>query len=754
MKLNVYRCATPVCAGVMMLSLVVQSLTAETNEMLRLPQMVIIGTKEQEQSLSGSGTYLDTKDLRAFELGDVHEILRQAPGVYVREEEGYGLRQNVSLRGVDTTRSGKVTLMEDGVLTAPSPYSSPASYYTPNIHRMSAMEILKGSSQVRFGPLTTGGVMNYLSTPIPDDGEGCLRFLYSTDNEIRGQVYYGDEVSIPIGRVGYLAELFTRRADGFKHIDRTPDFRDGNDTGFTLVEPMLKLSWDMPTEKRQSLECKIGYSDLENQETYLGITDEDFRKDPMRRYAASRFDELTSHNTRTYLRHFIEWTDDFDLTTTVYYQGFHRNWYKLDSLRNLEGGTNTITLAEALATPGAPLETLRGANGGTLRVRANNRDHSLAGVETAANYRFHTGDLAHEALLGVRYHTDAARQYQWQDDYYQTSSGVITNIQLQVGGMGAAGNRQDQTDALALFVQDSMCFGRFTLTPGARYEHLEQEYYDRNATDPSTHEGTLDVWATGLGFNYLHDPKLTLFGGVYRGFSVPDPRASVRDGVAEETSLATELGLRWQPRLGLHMETTLFYTRFDDLIVIDLTVGAGAIGNAGNVNCYGVEWRGEYDPCAERDWGIRTPLFATATFTQARLDGDAQSSNPESIFCGGKDGNDVPYIPDWQLMAGAGLHFQRCGAELRATFVNETYTTANNSTEPINPVTGSPDVRCGKTDAVFTVDLTSYYQLNRRVKITGGVQNLLDREYIVSRHPYGPRPGKPLTAVIGVEVKF
>jgi len=519
---------------------------------------------------------------------------------------------------------------------------------------------------------------------------------------------------------------------------------------------MLKLSWMLPTEKLQRLEFKIGYSELENYETYLGITDADLRRDPTRRYAASRFDELNSDNLRTYLRYFAELTDDLDLTSTLYYQGFHRNWYKLDSLRNIQGGPASLSLAEALATPGAPLETLRGANGGTLRVRANNRDHWLAGWETTANHRFHTGDLAHEALFGVRLHTDVARQFQWQDDYLQNSSGVITNIQYQVGGMGAAGNRRDQTYALATFLQDSMHFGRLTLTPGVRYEHLELEYYDRLAADPNTHYGSLDVWAAGLGFNYRHNPQLTLFGGVYRGFSVPDPRASVRDGIKEETSIATELGVRWQPRIGLKLETVLFYTRFEDLIVIDniVSAGSGTTENAGNINCYGVEWRGEYDSCAARDAGIRTPLFAALTFTQAKLDGNARSSNPESIFSGGRDGNDVPYIPDWQLSAGAGVHIKRCGADLIVTFVNETFTTANNSTVPVNPVTGKPDARFGKTDSFVTVDLSTYYHLNQHLKLTASIQNLFDEEYIVSRHPYGARPGRPQSFLIGFEARF
>ncbi|MCX7887771.1 MAG: TonB-dependent receptor plug domain-containing protein, partial [Verrucomicrobiae bacterium] len=592
---RIYRfCAIVICVG--MLQCPGMTNGQVTNPVLRLAPVVVIGTKEAEKSLSGAGTYLDGSQVRAFDLGDVHEILRQVPGVYVREEEGYGLRQNVSLRGVDPTRSSKVTLMEDGVLTAPAPYSAPQSYYTPNIHRMSGAEILKGSSQVRFGPHTTGGVINYLSTPVPESNQGFLRFLYGTDNEVRAHTWYGGRVNTDAGRFGYLAEFYLRRADGFKRIDLTPDFRDGDKTGFTLWEPMLKLAWDLPTLKRQSLEFKIGYTDLENDETYLGLNDVDFRANPIRRYSSTRFDEFNSECLRTYLRHWIELTEDVQLATTAYYQDFHRNWYKLDSLRNIQGGPASMSLSEALATPGAPLDTLRGANGGILRVRANNRDLWLAGVETVLDWRFRTGELPHEALAGFRYHTDVSRRLDWRDDYYQTSSGTITNVQRQVGGVGAADNRRDQTDAIAFFVQDSMSFGRLTVTPGVRFEHLMQEYYDRNAADPRTHSGTLDICAGGVGFNYRHNKQLTLFGGAYRGFSVPDPRSAVRDGLSEETSIATELGVRWEPLAALQLEMTLFYTRFENLIVIDNVVGAGAMENAGDINCGGVEWRAQYDP--------------------------------------------------------------------------------------------------------------------------------------------------------------
>ncbi len=710
----------------------------------------VIGDSGNIKDLPASASLITTSDIRDPSYSDINRILRKAPGVNIREEDGFGLFPNISFRGVDTTRSAKITVMEDGVMVAPAPYSAPAAYFNPAAGRMSGIEVMKGGSQVKYGPHITGGVMNYLSTPIPQDGKAYLKAIYGSYGEFRSHGFVGNTHDTDLGRFGYVLEGFYRGSDGFKTIDTTPDFNDSDQTGFQQVEPMIRLSWEPNTNIYQKLEVKFGYSSMDADETYLGLSDEDFRDDPYRRYAATRFDEIDSEMKGGFLRYFISPTDNLDIVTTAYYKEFDRNWSKLQDV-NYQG--SNLSLARALAGDynGNGLACLKGDLACTLRIRDNNRSYYAGGVETVTNYRFATGLLAHEMSFGMRYHEDRESRFQHETRYTQDNTGVILDINQ--GAPGSQDNRYGLTRAYAFFLKDRMEWGDLGFTPGIRYEHLSQTYVNRRNPDLNG-DSSLDLWGGGASIDYRFNEDWMVFASAHRGFSPPSPQNAVVDQLQEETSDAYELGFRYTHD-AFSAEVTGFYTQFDNLIVVDNIGGAGSgqSENFGRVDSRGVEIALNYDPGIDFGWDFSNPYFISFTYTDTEQMNDASSTDAESIFSYGEKGNKLPYIPDFALSFGSGIHFNRWGVDVAANYVSATFSSANNTNDQINGA-GTPDARFGKTDEYVTVDLSAYYKATDGIKIVAGIQNMGDEEYLVSRQPYGPRPGMPLFAYGGFELDF
>lgn len=758
----------------------------EAQSTTALAPITVIGAPENIPSIAGSAAVIPEDAIRRQNYTNPNRVLTQVPGVYVREEDGFGLFPNLSLRGVDGGRSAKVTVMEDGIMMAPAPYSDPAAYYSPRIGRMSGVEVLKGSSQVRFGPHTTGGVINYLSTPfvplepvappiapmisLNDSAKGAkspeplpplspalrsnsefyLKSTYGTFDTWFNHVYFGHTQETSMGTFGVLAEFHHQQSDGFRRIDRV-----GGRTGFDLIEPMVKVFWEPASVVPQRFEAKFGYSRLRSDETYLGLSESDLRRDPRRRYVATRFDTIPTEQYHGYLSHVIEPTPDLRLETVGYATAFDRSWYKI---RRVGTSAGNVDLAEALAGGGEALDILRGDAAGVWDYRDNNRSYYSLGIQNRIDYDFVTGPLEHSLTFGTRLHYDQVRRRQRDDKYFVDDRGQVVSVVR--GPDGGGGNRRESTLAFAAFLEDEISIDRFSIKPGLRWEHLRQEV-ETFGVGPTAGSSrgvvkvpSRDLFAPGLGVVYNLTDSTSMFASYYRGFSVTGPNSG-GSGVRDETSNGYELGIRhYTP--GLQMELIGFWTDFSDLIVTDLIGASGASGepsNAGKVRSYGLEAALRWDPLHDSPTDWRLPLRTSATLTSAKLRSDAASADPESIFSGGVAGNRVPYVPEYQISAGVGVEYKKLGVYLDGTYTPAMFGTADNSTSLRAPG-GSPDARFGKTEAAFLLDLSARYAVTENISILGGISNVLDESYISSRIPEGPRANQPRTFYGGVEIRF
>ena len=716
----------------------------------------IVGSKEGVNLITGSATYLDIDDLRVHSISDINSALRRVPGVYVRPEDGYGNFPNISLRGIDMGRSSKVTIMEDGILAAPAPYSAPSAYYSPTLERMSGLEVIKGSSQVKYGPHTTGGAINYLSTAIPEELTTYSKVYYGSFDEMVAHIYHGGKQDTDIGRIGYLVEGYYRTTDGFKELQGA-----AGETGFTRSEPMLKLSWEPNTANYQSIELKLSSTDFDANETYLGITDEDFGANPYTRYAATRNDRINTYASRGYLRHFAELSGNASLKTTAYFNNFHRNWFKLDKV-------NGKSAYKEWDDPSF-LAVVKGQAAGELRNKANNRDYTSKGVESVLTYDLVLGSLDNQIKFGVRYHEDEVNRLQWYQHYTQDANGNLSTAGPDAPS-GKAGDRRQNTEAWSLYLEDRIAIkDKLIVAPGIRYESLDYSYDQNTRTSdksPAAGTGDLDVVTGGLGLSYDLQDSLNLFAGVYRGASLPDPRSYIRSGesLKEESSVSYELGARYQNEAFI-ATSAIFYSDLSDFIVPD-NLGTGFEEfeggetvviddgpNDGEISALGLELQLGYDLGAANGAGYSLPVTFGITLTKAEFESGASSADGASIFSGARPGNTVPYVPEVQFHVGVGLDAGKYRIALDGTYVGDTNASGANGSGPYNH-SGAYDSRYGEVPGYFIADLTVQYQLTDNTKVFATARNLFDEQYVVGRLPQGARPAMPQSFLAGIKAQF
>jgi Fe(3+) dicitrate transport protein len=697
-------------------------------------RLLVLGLSDDLLELPGSAHRIDKLELEEQGHSDVHRILRTIPGVNIQEEDGFGLRPNIGLRGTGVERSQKVTLLEDGVLIAPAPYSAPAAYYSPTAGRMEGFEVRKGSSSVRQGPMTTGGAINYLSTAIPAQPGGSAEVTGGSDGLLRGHLVLGGSGS----RLGWMLEGFRLESDGFKQLDT------GGPTGFELNDLLGKFRWSSSGNGGfyQALELKIGATEQTGHETYLGLTDEDFGRNPFRRYAGSEKDLLTSDHRQFRLTWLAQLSPSVDLTASLYDNEFSRNWYKLQSI----GGTNVGSVLDAPEDFGRELGVLRGdldSDGGELAVRANRRDYFSRGLQVVAGLN---GSGAHELEIGVRYHQDEEDRFQ-EEDLFAMLGGRL--IQTAAGDPGSQSNRVGSARALALFATDTFTLGRWRLTPGVRYEAIDLTRRDFGKSDPDRDGASLKVTDNrvtelipGLGVSFLASETTALFVGVHKGFAPPAPGSN--EEVMAEQSTNYEAGVRHQASR-LRAEVVGFYNDYDNLLGTD-TLSSGGEGtgdqfNGGASRVLGVEASLAYE--VELKSGLAMPLRANYTLTRGEF-----LSSFETGFADWapavEQGDQIPYLPEGQGFVGVGLRGLDWSVGVDATYNGEMRTTAGQGASEATE----------RIDSNVVLDAAVSYRFLGRYRAFARVRNLADEVYVAARRPAGLRPGLPRTLLVGLSLDF
>lgn len=694
---------------------------AETGGAAVLPmaqaEIIVIGERNNLLEIPGSGSTIEAEDLERARVFTVNEALRQVAGVYPRDEEGLGIRPNIGVRGLSPTRSTKVLLLEDGLPLAYAPYGDNASYSHPPIRRFQRIEVLKGASQVRFGPNTVGGVVNYITPSAPEAFGGSAMAATGSDG-------YGElDLSVGGPLVGARALL---------HVNSTTfdGVRANHDLNFNDL--YLKVERDIAPGQQATV--RLGYATEDSQVSYSGLTEAEYRANPRANpfpndvFEIERFTASATHAWAP--------SEALTLTTTAYALWFDRDWWRQSS----NSGQRPADASDPRCGGMASLTTTCG-NEGRLR------EYNHYGVESRLAWSGRLFGVEADVEAGLRHHTERQNRLQINSD---TPRGRAPGTSVNAGVREA---NLRYADAWSGFVTGGFDLGRLKVSPGVRVESIDYERRDR--LTGAGGETDLTEVVPGLGLIWELRDNFVIYGGAHRGFAPPrvEDVLSASGGAVDldaEESVNWELGVRGHARPGLELDVAAFRMEFDNQIVPSSV--AGGVGatqtNAGETRHSGLEAsvRGSL-----RDAGLMDvdDVFFRAALTwvgEAEFAGRRLSAISPGVSV---SGNRLPYAPEW--VGSAALGYARGDwlvAQVEAQYTGEQFTDDLNTVAP--SANGQRGLIADATVVNLAVNVTP---TGSPATFFATVKNAFDETYIVDR-ARGIIPGAPRLLQAGVSIDF
>ncbi len=698
----------------------------------RLAPIEIIGeSSRKHRKITGTMSMLEPETVDLIKPVGTQELLELIPGINGYADDGFGnSRLSIGIRGLNPRRSARVLILEDGVPIQPALYIYPNAYYNPPADRIDAVEVIKSSAALRYGPQTMGGVINY-TTRKPDGTKGIANQLtagnngyYSAFSELRG-IGNPDKVVSDI-------QLLYKHGDGFRE----------NNT-FDQVNGTVKTLFQLSKEKTLYLKLNSNYEN--SNATYTGLTEYSFQTDP--NFNPKEHDNFKILRTSLDLIYTNRLSTNLVSNTIMYTSVFDRRWWREDDIFVRPTALETGNLAPVPYFQTGDLVRIGNgkSNFGILRT------FYVGGIEQ--NYTLNHGIAGNVGLaeIGGRVH--------WERFIDDKKTGDAPDARDGVYYTGTPGSEEDpvklvgqshhyETIALALYAKERMRFKRLTVTPGVRFEVFKQDRVDRLRGSVLA-DKVSSVLLPGIGANYELG-RFNFFGGIHRGYTAPSSGALKVTNFGQnigaegldlkpEKSWNMELGFRsWVP--GVILEASGFLIKVEDLVA----AGRGtAFKNLGKVDLSGVEMAMTLG--ISEFVSILPDINLAYTYLQTKVvDGIVKSATIAGNVDVELNGNELPYAPRHTFTVGLAKRIGdvlRMRADMR--FVDEVFTDFENIEQTFNRGDTGP------IPSYTIVNASIDYKITEQWLVFFTAKNIFDHVYIGSRlHSNAGQPEANLSSGI------
>ncbi|PZP06905.1 MAG: TonB-dependent siderophore receptor [Pseudomonas protegens] len=443
------------------------------------------------------------------------DVLNRIPGVNAPDNNGTGshdMALNFGIRGLNPRLASRSTVLMDGIPVPFAPYGQPQLSFAPiSMGNMDAVDVVRGGGAVRYGPQNVGGIVNFVTRAIPDAPTVKGGFQTETSPssshdgfKTTGNLLAGGTADNGLG--GALLYSGTRGGDWREHSD-------------TQIDDLIlkgKYQLDDANSFNAMAQYYEGEADMPG-----GLNVADYKADPYQ-------------STRPY--------DKFWGRRTMFNVGYR---YQEDRRDFTVNSFFTKTLRSGYLDQGSFLSL-------------SPREYWVRGLETRFAQGFDLGDSSHEVGVGYRYINEAGHELR-----YRTP--LTANQQLPTSNSRNDRDTRGGTEAHAFFVDDRIDIGKWTLTPGIRYEMIESQ--QSNNLTHVKYKGDYNTALPALNVMYHLNESWNLYANTEGSFGSVQysqmPNRVASGEVKPEKARTWELGTRYDDGT-LRAEIGAFLINFDN----------------------------------------------------------------------------------------------------------------------------------------------------------------------------------------------
>ncbi|WP_176517707.1 TonB-dependent Fe(3+) dicitrate receptor FecA [Pseudomonas faucium] len=651
-----------------------------------------LGEAQQDNVFEHPGAR-DVVRREAFERSGAttaREVLNRIPGVNAPDNNGTGshdLALNFGIRGLNPRLASRSTVLMDGIPVPFAPYGQPQLSLAPiSMGNMDAVDVVRGGGAVRYGPQNVGGIVNFVTRAIPQQAT----FKAAMQNQVSpssSQDGLKNSANLLVGGThdnglgGALLYSGVRGGDWREHSD-------------TQIDDLI-LKGKLQLDEANSLHAMAQYYEGEAQMPG-GLSSAAFDADP---YQSTRL------------------KDKFWGRRTLFNFGYE---HKQDERQFSVNSFFTKTLRSGYLDQGN-------------FVSLSPREYWVRGIETRFSQGLALGESWHELGIGYRYVNEAGHELRYREPVN--------------GNLPTTASRNDRdtrgsTEAHAIYLDDRIDIGRWTITPGVRYEMIDSE--QSNKLNGQRYQGSYNTALPALNVMYHLTDSWNLYANTEGSFGSVQysqmPNRVSSGEVKPEKARTWEVGTRYDNG-DLQAEIGAFLINFDNQYESNQT--NDSVIARGETRHQGIETSVRYalDGLSPALAGF--DVHASYAFVDASIRED-----------GPNKGNQVPFSSRHKGNLGVGYTQGPWQLNLDGSFQSSQYAdNANTSAE-------SADGSTGRIPGYMLVSTRAGYDFGPQLsnlKVAVGVKNLFNREYYTRSfddNNKGKYVGEPRTLYVQTSVEF